>query len=136
MQHIFTYLVISKKPVKEIYCLDLSYKVCVCKIRPPKHLILNIPLWTKEVENGKRKGRQRFTLVLLHRDSSPPPNLVYYYLCLDRWNEIVINNNVIYLIKLGTTNSELSNTSPVPEIGASLTTAKSEGEYWLVLPSS
>ena len=48
-----------------------------------------------------------------------PSNQTYFYLFLDQRDEIVTNNNIIYLIKLGTSSKEatqmpnLSTPSPV-----------------------
>lgn len=60
----------------------------------------------------------------------PPLGLTYFYLFHDRGDEIAINNNVIYLIKLGTTNKESLKTPPKPPtiVSSLTTTVKDEDE--------
>lgn len=64
----------------------------------------------------------------LERNYCPPPDLTYFYLFLGRWDEIMIDNNVIYLIILGTTNKEFLQTSLLPTLASLITTVKGEGE--------
>ena len=57
-----------------------------------------------------------------------PSNQTYFYLFLDQRDEIVTNNNVIYLIKLGTSSKEATQMPHLLTLSPVTPNTKGDGE--------